>query len=446
MEAVEALEGGETSLADFQHVRGWVEDDSRYEAVPVVGSHRTPTTSMPQEWIDTLLSGGVIEAVRRADVRGHVLMFGVPEPAKKRWRPIKYTRDANDVLGKETLMKLAFPTKQQICDLVHHGDCCIALDFASYYDQFEYAEDIGRRFCFRVGGNYYRLRKLAMGQRQAVEVAACTTARLMDFSPRCKTASIIDNVIFVGSRDDVIRDATAYVERVRAVNAQLNEDTTDIAALVQTVCDWGGVHLDFTAKTSCLAQMTNKAEYSWRNRRAWTWRQFAAHVGLLFWSWQLIQLPMPDFFPLLRFVSNASAMLAQHDELWDEPAAVWDSAWPALERWTLLMLRNAPRPVPQELRPEWLVATDASEFGWGYFAVHNTTGAVRTHGAPWTHEFRRIYGNRVGVSTFSEPQGVVNSLCHLLRPTEPQRVRIMTDNTVTQASFQRGYNSRGRPC
>ena len=39
-------------------------------------------------------------------------------------------------------------------------------------------------------------------------------------------------------------------------------------------------------------------------------------------------------------------------------------------------------------------------------------------------------------STFSEPQAVINALCHLLDPLVPQFVRILTDNTVTQASFQ----------
>jgi hypothetical protein len=282
-----------------------------------------------------------------------------------------------------------------------------------------------------------------MGQRQAVEVAACTTARLLDFAPRSTTAAIIDNVIFVGSRADVVRDATIFVERVRAVGGLLNEDVSNIGALAQTVGDWGGVHLDFEAKTSCLSQKTlDKTHYSWVHRGEWTWRQFAAHIGLLFWSWQLIQLPMADFFPLLRFISSSSKWLTENEHAWDAPAALWSSAWPPLEQWTMLLLRNAPRVVPHLQAPEWLVATDASEWGWGYFAVHNTTGAVRTHGAQWTPLFRHLYGDRLWVSTFTEPQAIVNSLCHLLSPSNPQRVRILTDNTVAQASFQRGYNAR----
>jgi hypothetical protein len=97
--------------------------------------------------------------------------------------------------------------------------------------------------------------------------------------------------------------------------------------------------------------------------------------------------------------------------------------------------------VPTVRRPEWLVATDASGWGWGYFAVHNDTGEVRTHGAQWSYGFAQRYGDRLGVSTFTEPQAVINSLCHLLSPSAPTRVRVLTDNTVTQASYQRGFNT-----
>jgi hypothetical protein len=441
LDAVEAMSGGEVSLADLRHVRGWLEDDARYGAVAVKGSRGAPTTKMSDEWIGLLQQHGVVKEVARQEVRGWVHMFAVPEPAKQRFRPIKHTRDVNDAVGKETLMELRFPTKHEICDLVHHGECFIALDFAAYFDQFEYSATVGSRFCFRRGKRYYRLNTLAMGQRQAVEVAACTTARLLDFAPRSKTASIIDNVIFVGSRADVVRDATIFVERVRAAGALLNEDVSDIDKLVATSGDWGGIHLDFTAKTSCLARKTlDKTECSWRHRASWTWRTLAAHIGLLFWSWQILTLPMPDFFDLFRFVSDFGRRMTDDDARWDEPARVWDSVWPVLEQWTMLVMRNAPRVVPRAERPEWIVCTDASEWGWGYFAVHNVTGVVRMHGEPWSAGFKAKYGDRLGVSTFTEPQAVVNSLCHLLDPTVKQTVRVLTDNTVTQASFQRGHN------
>ena len=443
LDAVKNLEGGAKSLNNFLHVVDWLKNDRKYDGVCRRTARGAPTTSMPAEWIEQLLRHGVIDEIQRNGVRGWVNMFAVPEPAKKRFRPIKHTRDANIALGKDTLMKLRFPTKQEICRLVHKGSHFIALDFAAYYDQFKYAPEVGARFCFRHGGRYFRLSNLAMGQRQAVEVAQCTTERFLDFNPSSTTASIIDNVIFVGSREEVIRDATTFISRVLACGGKLNEDVTDVEALVKTVGDWGGINLDFTVKTACLAQKTvDKTGYSWMNRRSWTWRQFAAHIGLLFWSWQLIHVPMAEYFPLLRFISAASSWLTANEALWDTPAHIWESAWPALEQWTLLVLRNRPMTVATLQEPEWLVATDASFWGWGYYAVHNVTGAVRTFGAGWSAGFRRLCADRLQHSTFTEPQAIINALCHLLDPTSPSRVRVLTDNTVARASFHHGYNAR----
>jgi hypothetical protein len=443
LDAAERLACGAATLNIFRYVRRWLYDVSRYEKVPVKTARGIPSTNMPDEWVALLEKFGVTVEISREEVRGHVLMFTVYEEAKDRDRPIKYTRDANNALGKETVMRLRFPTKQEICDLVHHGECFIALDFSSFYDQFAYSPEVGARFCFRHGDKYYRLARLAMGERHACEVAQGLTDLLLDFGPKCKTASIIDGVIFCGSREDVIRDATTFVERVRAIGAKLNEDVSDIAALVQTAGVWGGIALDFARKTSCLASKTvDKIERSWRFRETWTWRNFQAHVGLLFWSWGLIDAQLSEFFPLLRFIGEADSMLTQHDDLWDSRAFIAATAWAPLERWTMTALRNAPRVVPRVQAPEWLVATDASEYGWGVVAVHNETGVVRTHGARWQFAFAQHFASKLGTSTFTEPQGVVNALCWLLDPKTPARVRILTDNSATQAVFQRGFSSR----
>jgi hypothetical protein len=441
LQKVAELEGGAESLQRFQHVRKWLEDDTVYEPIALKNSRGCPTTSMRDDWIDSLVKYEVVKPVRRQDVRGHVRMFTVPEPAKSRYRPIKHTVDCNDTLGKDTLLDVKFPTKQQLIDLVHAGDCFIALDFAAYYDQFVYAEHVGTRFCFRRGSSYYRLNTLAMGQRQAVEVAVCTTARILDFSPLSTTASIIDNVIFVGSREDVIRDATIFIQRVKDVNGLLNECTDDIPAMVTTSGVWGGIHLDLTTKQVRLADKTiEKTQVSWSRRNEWTYRNFAAHIGLLFWAWNIIDIPMAEYFPVLRFISTAGRYLTEHEDAWDTPAYIWPSVWSTLEQWTLLVIRNVPRPVPRVQVPDWIVCTDACETGWGYVAVNAASGEVRTHGEPWSQRFIELYRDRLGHSTFSEPQAIVNALCRLFPPNSPARVRVVTDNTVARVSFERMYN------
>jgi hypothetical protein len=326
--------------------------------------------------------------------------------------------------------------------LVNAGEFFISLDFASYFDQFVYNAEVGELFCFRQGNAFFRLNTLAMGQRQSVEVAHTATRLLLDFPKKCRTESVIDNVIFVGSREDVLHDVAVFLERVKSVHGQLNEDTDDLEKLLQTQGDWCGVHLNLDKKTVQVTQkVLDKLDFSWDRRQLWSWRNFAAHIGLLFWSWGIVDAPMAEFFPLLRFLSNAGNFLTAHDDQWDEPANIWPSVWPALTRWTEIVKTNFPKFVPPSSTPTWLMCTDASIWGWGYVALDDTTGEIRFHGAPWSSFMRQKHGNKLGKSTFAEPHAIYFSLCHLLSKDNPKHVRIGTDNTVAQASYNRGFNT-----
>jgi hypothetical protein len=95
----------------------------------------------------------------------------------------------------------------------------------------------------------------------------------------------------------------------------------------------------------------------------------------------------------------------------------------------------------QRSEPEWLVCTDASRYGWGYVALNESTGDIRHYGAPWSAHMEHTHGEKLGSSVFAEPHGVVNSIFHLFALSKPTRVKLGTDNTATQASFTRGFNS-----
>jgi hypothetical protein len=115
--------------------------------------------------------------------------------------------------------------------------------------------------------------------------------------------------------------------------------------------------------------------------------------------------------------------------------------WENLDFWTGLARKNEPRIVKYESKPEWLVVTDASAWGWGYVALNQVTGEVRGHGQQWSNYMHRVYGEKLGRSTFAEPTAIVNSLCHLLPRNSPTQVLVGTDNTVAQAAYTRGFNS-----
>lgn len=432
-----------STKADFEEITGWLSDDNFYAAVPVCTAADILETKISNADIKKLEEHGIVERIIPSLVRGPAKVFKVPEPAKNRWRPIKHTYLINEVLGKDSLPPCHMATKRDIVNMVHSGSHFISLDFAAYYDQFELSEEVSHRICFKKGNKFYRVCTLAMGQRQAVPVAARTTAMFLDI-PGCRstTNSVIDNVIFIGSEEDVLQDAKAFVDRVTQCNGLLNEDTSDLRALRQTKGTWCGVELDLVAKTVALTEkVVAKTKASWERRSSWTYRGLAAHSGLLFYSWGIVEVPMAEFFPMLRFISHCGRLMHERPELWDTPVTIWPSALESLTSWTNIVFENKPRAVHAPADPEWLVCTDASGWGWGYVALNTGNHEVRSFGAPWDSQAQRRYGSMLGRSTVAEPLAIYNAMCHLLTRGAPTRVKVGTDNTAAEASYRRGFNT-----
>ena len=441
---VARLARGDDLKKRWVRLRRWLEDDAMYEKVATTKS--VPTARLSESDVAEMLKFGVIEEISEEEVRGAVNMFTVGEPAKRRRRPIKHTADVNAAYGKDSLEGVKFPTKADIMALVHQGTHMAAYDFSAFYDAFEYSEKVRSRFCFRKGGKTYRLRVLGMGQRQACEIAQTATDAIRDFTKSSTSClSIIDNVIFVGSKKQCDADGRIFLERCERANVTVNDvnNIDDAKKVTTTSGDWGGIHLDFTAKTSCLAEkVVNKTIASWERRDTWTYRQFAAHIGLLFWSVGIIDVPVHAYYGLLHFVSEVGRRTQANPDLWDTPIDVWSSAVPCISDWTRLVLENRPRMVSKKLAPDLFVATDASAWGWGFVAFDAVTGAVHHHGERWSKEFLHRYGaDSVKKSVFAEPHAVLNAMCRLLRADRPRSVLIGTDNTATEATYNRGFNS-----
>jgi hypothetical protein len=444
-DAVERMAGAEVRER-WQKLRRWLEEDGSYERVPV--TREVPKGRLSLDDVLKLQDFGVIEEVSEEEVRGGVRVFTVGEPAKQRRRPIKNTADVNEIYGKESLLGVSFPSKAQIVAAVHKGSHMAAFDMAAWYDHFVLEIAIRNRFCFRAeNGKTYRLRVLGMGQRQACEIAQTATDAIRDFDKASAfSLSIIDNVLFVGSASDCEADSKTFFQRAREANATVNDVASEqeAAAVVSTSGDWGGIHLDFSAKTVCLAgKAVAKTRASFENRDSWTYRLFAAHVGLLFWSVGIVDIPVHKFFDLLHFVGEVGRRMQANPERWDEPIEVWPCAWPNLQEWTRLVIANTPRRVPERNEPDLFVTTDASAWGWGFVAFDAESGAAHHHGERWRRPFVQRYGkSALQRSVFTEPHGIVNAMCRLLRADKPRTVRIGTDNAAAEASFRRGFNSR----
>eukprot|EP00760_Papus_ankaliazontas_P003729 PhM_4_TR11644/c3_g1_i2/m.68015 len=153
-------------------------------------------------------------------------LFPVPEFSKGRRRLIKHTRAYNDLFGKDSLLGIKMLSAKALPDTVHRGQHVVTLDFSAWYDQFRLAEEERPYHCFQFHGKWYRLCVLAMGQRQAVDIAHTATQCLAAFDRPAGVFvdTYIDNLRFQGDNlDDVVQAATTFVLRARLVGATINE-------------------------------------------------------------------------------------------------------------------------------------------------------------------------------------------------------------------------------
>lgn len=446
IEKLHALTSVSASLVvELKYQLGWLSDDSRYVNVPLCSADNLPQARLTAKDVVDLLKVKLIREIHPSKVRGAVKMFTVAELTKARKRPIRHTADSNAVFPrKDPLHPVTMATKNDIIKLVHAGAYMASHDLAGWFDQLAYSDDVGSRFCFRSGNKCYAITCLAMGQRQSVGVASAVTRRLLDFKHRsAKCLIVIDNIIFVGSKEDVIADSIEFRRRCADAGAILNDLDVPVEQLAVQRGDWCGVSLDLINKTVALQQKAvGKTLLSWSLHTEWTWRTFHSCIGSLFWSMGILDVPVHQKFRLMRFISRVGADLSAHPELWDAPAHVWPCALEDIKSWVDLIERNKPRHVPLDEEPQWLIATDASRFGWGYVAINTASHQIRSHGVPWSPYLEQKYGENLGHSTTAEPIGLVNSVCHLFAPHKGVRkVRIATDNTATKFSFNRGFST-----
>jgi len=386
--------------------------------------------------------------------RGGVFVFLIPQLSKQRMRVIQYPRQINEVVP--SAPGVTFKTIPARVQQLFAGGFAIQVDFATFYPSFQLAPAVRDFFCAllpvasedgTVSWRPHRLCVGATGQSHMVFAACATTALLLGFTRRSVAVdSQIDNTLFVGDRDAVMADLREFSGRCRSAGVTINEDTSDPSALVSSVIDWCGLHLDFSNKTVALTEkVVGKLRGSWADRSIWSWRGFAAHCGLLFYAAQVIDVPVASFFGLLRFVSHAGFVMQDADDkLWDSPAVVWPSASAALESWTAIALRNEPRVVRKAAAPDFLVLVDSSAWGWGYVAWDSLSGAVYAHGEAWSADFALEHGtNKLRRSTFTEPHGVLQMKRHLLpNVKEVRSFRVGSDNVATVATLRRGFASR----
>ena len=408
------------------------------------------------EGLARMVSVGQAEETDAALVMATVNVFPVEERAKQRERVIKHTKSFNERYGRETLLKLKLLRAKDLVGTVHEGKYCVTLDFSSWFDQHEIEEKARPWFCFFAHGKWYRLTRLPMGMRQAVDIADTATRIIASFpvAKGVRVDTYVDNLRFLGDcLDDVIAAAVEFVMRAHSVGATINEIDPclgqkksqveeAIRKLVATSGEFLGIHFGYINKvvkvgSKAIAKLVALKEVF---DAGCTHRNFLAIFGILFFALQATGAHASHRYYALREYSETARLLQR------DPGRL-ESAWKCspsrldqIVKWIDDVLANKPVLVARKVTAPnavYVIIVDASRWGWGALLLDQRTGAIRTWNEPWKEGW---IGARV--SAWSEPEGAKCAILHFFPNGTRESIAVLSDSSTAVGAFSKGRSMK----
>jgi hypothetical protein len=335
---------------------------------------------------------------------GVVRVFLVPEPFKDppRWRVIHWTYTVNQA---PNTTKVVLPTQADARRSVHLGGWSYSVDLKACFNQFPLGEEARNLYCIEHNGQWYRLMRLAMGQRQACYIAQTQTALRVLSEPLTQhKLPYIDNLKGTGIPEALRTDLQMLKSRADHAGMTFNEDLTDPDALIREVVEFVGLILDHRHKTvRVVDKVLAKLHLSWSNRNAWTVRQFCSHMSILFYiysatgrhgefalhelalkRWCRVQAGVAKGeFTMDDFLGNLASTVS---------GGVTRPEWESLATWTAEAKKNPPILVPaDDHSPDFVLVTDGSGYGWGALLISTKSGLFKAAHNVWPPEWRSKY-------------------------------------------------------
>ena len=406
---------------------------------------------MTADEVALMVSFGHAELTPEGNVKSTVNVFPHAEPFKKRRRLIKHTKAFNDFYGKEVLEKTTLLHGRALIESVHDGKFAIMMDYSAWFDQIELDEAVRDHYCFPHHGKWYRLTRVPMGMRTAVDVANTATQIIASFpvanGVRCDV--YIDNIRFLGdNREDVIKAAATFITRSRSVNATINEvpdvseDATAAAErLVVSEGDFLGVHFDYINKTVKVTEKTIAKIKALRDvfqSGDPTHRNFLALFGLLFFVQQVMRVTPARHYYALKEYSETARRLQCNPGLLETPCKSSPSRMKEILQWVDASLKNEAVLVHRGRKPgvaRYVLVTDASKRGWGAVLLDQHTGQLYLQRGRWDERW-----SGRGYSSWTESEAIARALRAFFPDGLREAVDVLSDSTPAVGAFTRGYS------
>ena len=422
-----------------------------------VAKGQTVEAKLTAEGVKRMCAIGQAEETIEAEVRATVNVFPVEERAKERERVIKHTKPFNERYGRDTLLGLKLLRAKDLVGTVHDGKYCITLDFSAWFDQHEIATKVRPWFCFFFEGKWYRLCRLPMGMRQAVDIADTATRIIASFPVPAgvRVDTYVDNIRFLGDcLDDVVAAATEFVRRAHHVNATINEVSPslkvdvekikeELKKLVKTSGEFLGIHFDYinkVVKVGAKALVKLVALKEVFDHGECTHRNLLAIFGVLFFALQATGAHACRRYYALREYSDASRLLQKDPGRLESLWKCSPSRLSHIKKWIEDVLANTPVMVAQKVSAsdaEYIIVVDASGWGWGAILVNQRTGSIRTWNEPWNKGW---VGARK--SAWSEPEGAKRAILHFFPEGTSHSIGVLSDSSTAVGAYTKGHSMK----
>lgn len=407
----------------------WVNDSSRYDFARIKSlarlHHRSSLTTNDVNKLNKC--GKFVFAPALCGVKS----FPIPEWNKLRRRPI-FWPDINALISKDMLQRSRIPLKDYVRRQVKRGTWSVQFDFKSWFDQIALIAEISRFFAF--DGDMC-LGQLPMGFRPAVEVAQAITLKLIDFEypEGVEAIAYIDNVRFVGPDEEAVKLAgQRFKDRCLNVGAIIGTENkpTQIDEFLGEKYDHVNELRSLTGK---VMEKVTLARSLILGNAPLTYRQLAAIFGVLFYSSNVLDVSLAEYYTALRFYREQMSKVSRWNDTSDSiPAAPRQN----LLNWFKLIIKNKPTPSFRTISDEYdlTLYVDASDYGWGCVSTNNQI--TKIYSRQWTEADRSAH--KVASSVSSEPLGALRAIM-ATTSTHMKQVRIYTDHMGLVYAGNRGY-------
>lgn len=410
-----------------------------------------PKFQVPHDDVNKLLAAGALEEYT-GDKAVPVRYFTVFEALKNRRRPIMWPWTF--LLASEYNSEFALKNVHDYCNSVFDGQFSCAFDLSSSFWQ------VLLPHCNFVvqdkNGKQYRITRLPFGVDCASEIMQLIVQELgrLACNRACITADVdvklyihIDNIMCVGSKENVTKWRKAFLAECDSFNVTLNDEPENNA--VSMGCEFAGIQLNFRNKTVRPRDAFIQGLPSVHDALA-SWSDLESCIGKLLYGMAIRQMRQHQFHRLFFWWRKCLSRLCRAED--DEPK--WDecASAPYLVRKQLgqilhaladrnhaKVLRNpvisAESDIPEadlraDVMPVLVVDATLRSFGG---VLYERGHVVAAYGETFQKE-----APSMGVAEIS---GALAMITYFARRLRGRRFVLLTDNTAAELGAKRGASS-----